>query len=108
MAATVRVVSLPNIREEGTAIVRAMLQTYANNVFAVRLMAANLEVQAHTLENFLAGQPLPVPVMHGLVKLLFHGQAAWDEKTDLLVAVYTEPAPMPDMHDQATAVNLPA
>ena len=99
--------SLPDIREEGTAIVRAVLQTHANNLFAIQLMAANLGAKGHLVEDFLAGQPLPAPAMHGLVKLLFHGQAAWDEKTDLLVAVYTEPTAMMDMHNQPTTVNPP-
>jgi hypothetical protein len=64
----------------------ALLHTQA--VFALRILALNIGVQPHALEDFIAtGKPLPVGAMGLLVATLFSGKARWDDASQSLADV---------------------
>ena len=95
----------------GVDFVRSVLSLHCQSMFARLAMTKNLGLQGHALEDFiLRGKPLPNPetTMAELVRILFHGRASWNAQTQCIDDVMKPVAPMLDLHNQKTAVNLSA
>jgi hypothetical protein len=97
--------------DRGSEVVRAALSAHSHGSLNITVLAKELGVAAHAILGFLEkNNTLPPPVMHGLVKVLFHGHAAWDERRDVLgPAVREPPKPLgrgPDQPPVLTSLPL--
>ena len=75
--------------DSGTELICATLRAHLEGIFGLAAIASELRVRPYLLEDFLdANKPRPLPpsVTHELVRLMFHGRATWDEKSDTLRA----------------------